>query len=132
MTLETRLPEQLWGAKPEVRDGVFVLVSGEIPPHLHPLGSVTSHGVRSVSLTKAEADAAGLRYPFAAAWIAVRIHSAAKAARLTSTVVDTLAEAGIRSTVVAGFAHTHPLRAAGLLRGRPDRTGGMTRGGAFD
>lgn len=131
MTLETSSPSLIWGAKPEVRAGVYVLVRGAIPPQVCPLGSVTSDGVRSTVITKVQADAAGLGYPFAAAWITVRLHSAAKAARLTAAVVEALAVTGIRCVVVAGFAHNHLFVPHAQTEDTLAVLSGMSQGGAF-
>lgn len=132
MTLDTSLAEPLSGIRPEVRTGSYVLVGGEIPPQLNALGSVTTNGLRSFILTKAAADAAGLRYPFAAVWLAVRIHSSVKAARFAATVNDSLAGAGIRCVVVRGFAHTHLFVPEKRADDALAVLAGMTRGGAFD
>jgi hypothetical protein len=131
MTLETPVPALLFGAKPEVRDGVFVLVGGEIPAQLRQLGSVTTNGVRAVILSKIQADAAGLRYPFAASWITVRIHSSVKASRLTSTVVEALDGAGIRCVVVAGYAHNHLFVPENRTQEALAVLSAMSGGGAF-
>jgi hypothetical protein len=132
MSMETQLPALLLGAKPEVREGVFVLVAGEVPPQLRQLGRVTTNGVRSIILSKAEADAAGLRYPFVASWITVRIHSTVTAARLTNTVVEALQAAGIRCVVVAGFAHNHLFVPENRTEEALAVLAGVSRGGAFD
>lgn len=132
MTLETRLPALLFGARPELRAGTYVLVGGEVPTRLKHLGSVVTDGVRSIVLTKAEADAAELRYPYAASWITVRIPASIKAERLSSTIIGTLREAGIPCVVVAGYAHSHLF----VPQARTDDALavmlGVSRGGAFD
>jgi hypothetical protein len=107
MTQKLRPGVPIWGAAPAVREGRYALVRGDIPREVRSLGQVTSGGHRSHIVTVVQADAAGLSYPFVAAWIILRLRAAAKANRPTGTVVDALKGAGIDCIAVDGFAHNH-------------------------
>lgn len=58
-------------------------------------------------LPRAYADDKGIPYPFEAAWITLRVHSALEAVGLTAAVSAALTQAGISCNMVAGFYHDH-------------------------
>jgi uncharacterized protein len=74
----------------------------------------------SVILPVAEAEAAGWRVDFEAAWITLNVRSALAAVGLTAAVSTALAAEGISANIVAAYHHDHlfvPLaRAADALR----------------
>lgn len=63
----------------------------------------------TVILSQREADKAGLKYDFVAAWITLTIHSSLQAIGLTAVFSSALGDAGISCNVLAGMYHDHIL-----------------------
>src|SRR5262245_32932657 len=63
----------------------------------------------SVVLAREDADAAGIRYDFVAAWITLRVHSDLAAIGLTAAVSAALTAENISCNVIAGNYHDHLL-----------------------
>ncbi|GAA0652670.1 ACT domain-containing protein [Kutzneria viridogrisea] len=74
---------------------------------LRPVVTVTEPEGLTVVVRREQADAAGLRYDYLAAWLTLRVHSALDAVGLTHAVSGRLAEHGISCNVVAGYHHDH-------------------------
>nr|WP_155999421.1 ACT domain-containing protein [Streptomonospora sp. PA3] len=114
----------LAGLRPQLRPGTYVFArAAAVPAGVHPVVTVAEDEGLTVVCTREEADAAGLAYGFAAAWITLRVHSALDAVGLTAAVSAALTRAGIACNVVAGYHHDHLFvpaaegeRAAELLR----------------
>jgi uncharacterized protein len=85
---------------------VYASVSS-VPGGLVPFAVIREDEGITMVLTKAEADALGLRYDYVAARITLRIDSALDDVGLTAQVSRALADAGISCNVIAGVAHDH-------------------------
>ncbi|GAA1767490.1 ACT domain-containing protein [Streptomonospora arabica] len=111
---ERDLGRMLAGLEPRLRPGTYVFARAEaLPRGLRPAVTVAEDEGLTVVCTRAEAEAAGLEYGFAAAWITLLVHSTLDAVGLTSAVSAALAEAGLACNVVAGYHHDHLFVAAG-------------------
>ncbi|GAA4902337.1 ACT domain-containing protein [Streptomonospora salina] len=121
---ERDVERMLAGLEPFLRPGTYVFARADVPPAgVVPAVTVAEDEGLTVVCTREEAEAAGLDYGFAAAWITLRVHSALDAVGLTAAVSAALAEAGLACNVVAGYHHDHLFvpagegeRAAELLR----------------
>ena len=127
---ERDLARLISGMRPERNPGryVFTTVTGPVPAGLAPVVTVAEEEGTTLVLRQEEADAAGLPYDYAAAWITLRIHSALDAVGLTAAFARALADAGLSCNVVAGFHHDHLFvehdradEALAVLRGLADR-----------
>jgi hypothetical protein len=97
--------------RPELREGEFVFASVEpgVAPSL-PLHAVIREGEgTTVVLAREDADEAGLRYDFVAAWITLSAETALEDVGITAAFSAALAEAGISANVLAGVHHDHIL-----------------------
>ncbi|WP_026542838.1 N-acetyltransferase [Paenarthrobacter nicotinovorans] len=108
---ETDLQTLLESLHPVAREGDYVYA---LWPHGKPLEGGIEAAVReaeglTVVMRRDEADALGLSYDFAAAWITLQVHSALEAVGLTAAVSAALTHAGISCNVLAGFHHDHLL-----------------------
>ncbi len=63
----------------------------------------------TVVLEQVEADNAGLRYDFVAAWITLTVHSSLQAIGLTAALSKALGDAQISCNMLAGMHHDHIL-----------------------
>ncbi|QBI54422.1 ACT domain-containing protein [Streptomonospora litoralis] len=107
-TPERDLDRMLAGLRPELRSGTYVFARAAAPPAgVDPAVTVAEDEGLTVVCTREEAEAAGLVYDFAAAWITLRVHSALDAVGLTAAVSAALARAAIPCNIVAGFHHDH-------------------------
>lgn len=118
MHAERDLATLLATLSPELQPGryVFTTTDGGPPAGAAPVVTVDEHEGRTLVLTQDEADALGLPYDLAVAWITLSVHSALDAVGLTAAVATRLAEAGIACNVVAGYHHDHlfvPVEQAG-------------------
>lgn len=94
--------------EPEIHPGPYVFTTvNEIPEGVQPVVIVTEQEGLTLVLPQEQADRAGLRYDYVAAWITLRVHSSLEAVGLTAAVSSKLAEAGLSCNVVAGFHHDH-------------------------
>ncbi|WP_328535428.1 ACT domain-containing protein [Streptomyces sp. NBC_00344] len=125
MSGERELRTLLSGMRPELNDGryVFATLTGDVPPGVTPVVTVSEPEGLTLVLTQQEADAAGLGYGYVAGWITLRVHSALDAVGLTAAVARELAASDMSCNVVAGFHHDHlfvpharAAEAVGLLR----------------
>jgi hypothetical protein len=109
MTGERDLAKLLGGMRPRLNPGcyVFTTVAGGVPPCVSPVVTVAEDEGLTLVLRQEEADAAGLAYDYAAAWITLRVHSALEAVGLTAAVAAVLARSELSCNVVAGFHHDH-------------------------
>jgi hypothetical protein len=109
MSGERDLRVLLSGMSPELNRGcyVFTTVQGRVPDAVSPLVTVAEPEGTTLVLRQEEADAAGLRYEYAAGWITLRVHSALEAVGLTAAVSRVLSDAGLSCNVIAGFHHDH-------------------------
>ncbi|MEU7006485.1 ACT domain-containing protein [Streptomyces sp. NPDC046332] len=109
MSAERDLTRLVAGMRPELNPGryVFTTVDGPAPAGVAPVVTVAESEGLTLVVRQEEADAAGLAYDYAAAWITLRIHSALDAVGLTAAVARELARAGLSCNVVAGFHHDH-------------------------
>lgn len=126
------LAQLLSGLEPQLRPGGYVwthvLDASAVPDQVHPVVTVIEDEALTLVCLRSEADAAGLAYDYAAAWITLEAHPPLDAAGLTATVAAALAGAGIACHVVAGLRYDHLFvpeeageRALAVLRalGRP-------------
>ncbi|MDT0302612.1 ACT domain-containing protein [Streptomonospora wellingtoniae] len=105
---ERDLGRMLAGLEPQLRPGTYVFARADtLPPGLRPVVTVAEDEGLTVVCTRDEAETAGLRHGFAAAWITLLVHSALDAVGLTGAVSAALAEAGLACNVVAGYHHDH-------------------------
>ncbi len=107
---ETNLEKLIEKMSPELHPGEYVFVS--VPDHtpfLHasPLGFFREKEGSTMILKREKADALGLPYDFAAAWITLNVHSDLSAVGLTAAFSSELAKQGISCNVVAGYYHDH-------------------------
>ncbi|MEZ0471177.1 ACT domain-containing protein [Luteimonas salinilitoris] len=112
MSGRTDLAAMLAGLRVHARPGEYVFVSAaDADPGLAAVADACvreDEGLTCV-LSRAEADARGLRYGFVAAWLTLEVHSALHAVGLTAAVAGALAGDGIACNVLAGFHHDHLL-----------------------
>ncbi|WP_149196359.1 ACT domain-containing protein [Luteimonas suaedae] len=112
MSGRTDLAAMLAGLRVHARPGEYVFISAaDADPGLVAVAEACvreDEGLTCV-LSRAEADARGLRYGFVAAWLTLDVHSALHAVGLTAAVADALAGDGIACNVLAGFHHDHLL-----------------------
>jgi hypothetical protein len=110
MAAERDLGRLLAGLQPQRHPGryVYAVVPGPLPlPGLRPVVTVAEDEALTVVVPQEQADAAGLRYDYVAAWITLRVRSALDAVGLTAAVARALAGAGLSCNVVAGYHHDH-------------------------
>jgi hypothetical protein len=94
--------------RPLLRPGAYVFVTAQRPPDgVRPVMSFAEDEGLSLILEQNEADAAGLPYDLAFAWITLRVHSALDGVGLTAAVSTALADAGISCNMVAATHHDH-------------------------
>jgi len=108
---ETDLARLLAGMEPVLAPGVYVFATlppgAAEPPGLAPLMRFEEAEGRTLILTRAAAEAAGLDCAFPCRMITLGIHSALEAVGLMARVAGALAEAGLPANPVAGFHHDH-------------------------
>ncbi|OAF07505.1 ACT domain-containing protein [Bradyrhizobium neotropicale] len=111
MTGERDLDALLRDMKPEMQEGTFVFCTvrpNKRPPAaVHPLLTFREQEGTTLVIQREEAEAAGLRYAFAARLITLTIHSALDAVGLLAAVTSRLAESGISVNAVSAFYHDH-------------------------
>lgn len=109
----THLPQILATLDPVVREGEFVFVLAPPDRAAELTRSAAATVVEDEGLTvvlhRHDADDAGLRYDFVAAWITLRVHSSLAAVGLTAVFAAALADAAISCNVLAGLHHDHLL-----------------------
>jgi hypothetical protein len=87
---------------------VFALArDGLTPEGVDPIATVREDEGLTLVLSRADADAAGLSYEAAQAWITLRVHSSLEAVGMTAAVAAALTDAGISCNVLAAFHHDH-------------------------
>jgi len=99
-----------------IRDATYCLVSLSSPSQeLKDSAAAVIVESEAVTLviTTDEADAIGLPYDFAAAWLTLEVHSSLHAVGLTAAVAQVLTNEEIPCNVLAGFYHDHILVPAG-------------------
>src|SRR4051812_41667559 len=109
MTPVDELSQMLAEMRPELRSGayVFVTVAGSAPTGLEPVMTFTEDEGLTLIVAQAAADAAGLPYEIATAWVTLTVHSSLSGVGLTAAVSTALAEEGISCNVVAAAFHDH-------------------------
>lgn len=111
MAGEADLATLLSSLSPRLNDGRYVYThcpaDQGLPNGVVPVVTVREDEGVTLVLAQEQADALALPYEFVAAWITLQVHSALEAVGLTAAVSQALAEAGISTNVVAGFAHDH-------------------------
>ncbi|MEO7146428.1 MAG: ACT domain-containing protein [Terrimesophilobacter sp.] len=107
----TDLQEMLKTLEPNQRAGefVFVAVDAIVARGLPAEAMIIEEEAVTVVLRRSDADAAGLRYEYVAAWITLGVKSALESVGLTAAVSAALAEAGISCNMLAGYSHDHIL-----------------------
>jgi uncharacterized protein len=97
--------------RPQLRDGefVFVSVSAERARELPAQALIREDEATTVVLRREDADAAGLAYEFAAAWITLANETSLEDLGITAAFSTALAAAGISCNVLAGVHHDHIL-----------------------
>lgn len=112
------LAAMLQSLDPQLNSGVFVFATAHAEFNLEALNAIAtfreSEGLTLV-VEEGEAERAGLRAEFRAAWITLRINSDLHAVGLTAAVSAALAQAGISCNVLAAVHHDHifvPVEAA--------------------
>lgn len=96
---------------PRLQDGefVFVAVSAERARELPAQALIREEEATTVVLRREDADAAGLDYEFAAAWITLANETSLDDVGITAAFSALLAAAGISCNVLAGVHHDHIL-----------------------
>jgi len=90
------------------RDGVFVYVSAAAAIPGAAATIIEDEGITSI-VERAAADAAGLPWSFASAWLTVEAQTALEGIGVTAALASALARAAIPGNVLAGFHHDHVL-----------------------
>ncbi len=88
---------------------MFVAAPDEGLGEVELLATVREPEGVSAVITEADAEGLGLEYDFVAAWITLRVYSAAADVGLTAAVSTCLAAVGISCNVIAGLRHDHLL-----------------------
>ncbi|PDP89358.1 acetyltransferase [Glycomyces fuscus] len=105
------LERLLAGTRILLRPGgyVFTTVSdgASLPEGVRPVVTVAEDEALTVVCPREEADAAGLPYENAAAWITLEAPAGAEAAALVAAAAAALTGAGLPHDVVSGFHHDH-------------------------
>lgn len=111
MAAERDLTALLRHMKPELRPGIFVFCTiapnERIPATLNPLLTFREQEGMTLVILREEAEAAGLRYAFAARLITLTVHSALDAVGFLAAITAHLAAAGIAVNAVSAFHHDH-------------------------
>ncbi|MBI5295668.1 MAG: ACT domain-containing protein [Chloroflexi bacterium] len=110
MNGETDLETLLQNMRPELNAGGYVfctLASREQAAALDPLCLFQEREGVTVILPSEQADALGLAYTQAFAWITLTVHSSLEAVGLTAAFSRALTEAGISCNVAAAYYHDH-------------------------
>ena len=111
MVGERDLQVLLENMRPEMRPGIFVFCTiradETIPAALDPLVTFREHEGTTLVISRAEAEAAGLRATFASRLITLTVHSALDAVGFLAAITARLAEAGISVNAVSAFHHDH-------------------------
>ena len=96
---------------PTLRDGefVFAAVTAERARQLPAEATIREEEATTVVLWRQDADAAGLDYEFAAAWITLANETSLDDVGVTAAFAAALAAAGISCNVLAGVHHDHIL-----------------------
>ena len=107
----TDLQEMLKTLLPTQRAGefVFVAVDAVAARRLPAEAMIFEDEAVTVVLHRSDADAAGLRYEYVAAWITLGVQSALEGVGLTAAVSTALADAGVSCNMLAGYHHDHTL-----------------------
>ncbi len=135
MSGERNLSLLLQNMRPILRDGHFVFCGEDttVPREsLKPLGTFREAEGVTLILSKAQADAAGLRYDAAFRMITLGVESSLEAVGFLAAVSTRLAEHGISVSAVSALYHDHlfvPVDRAGeavaLLRDLQAESGGL-------
>ena len=112
MDLQAMLAEM----RVSIREHTYCLVSLASPsPELlnSAAAMIVEDEAVTLVITTDEAEANGLPYDFAGAWLTLEVHSSLHAIGLTAAVAQMLTDEGIPCNVLAGFYHDHLLVPAG-------------------
>ncbi|WP_047869022.1 ACT domain-containing protein [Nocardiopsis sp. RV163] len=105
------LERLLAGTRVRTRSGVYVFTTvpdrASLPEGVRPVATVVEDEALTVVCPRQEADAAGLPYDGAAAWITLEAPAGAREAALVAAVAAALTGAGLPCDVVSGFHHDH-------------------------
>ncbi len=91
------------------RAGLFVYVSATEGTVAGAAATIVEDEGTTFILERAAADAAGLDWSFASAWLTVEAQTALEGTGVTAALAGALAEAAIPCNVLAGFHHDHLL-----------------------
>ena len=107
----TDLQDMLHTLQPTQRVGEFVFVSVDTPRArtLPAEAMIVEDEAVTVILRRTDADAAGLRYEYVAAWLTLGVQSALESVGLTAAVSAELGNAGSSCNMLAGYLHDHIL-----------------------
>jgi hypothetical protein len=109
----TDLTQLLRSLEPVLRSGEFVYATVlDLPAGLPVEATVREPEGLTVVLRRDVADAHGIAYDYAAAWITLTVHSSLEAVGLTAAFATALGREGISCNVLAGHHHDHLLVAA--------------------
>lgn len=110
MSGETNLARLLASMQPVLNPGEFVFCTvasaGPVPPE-RVLGSFRESEGLTLIMARPDADAYGMPYGAAMAWLTLTVHSSLAAVGLTAAVAAALAGEGISCNVVAAYYHDH-------------------------
>jgi hypothetical protein len=106
----TMLEALLQSLDPVLNEGIFVFAATEPGFDQSSVEAIAtfreSEGL-TIIVEETQAQRAGLRAEFRAAWITLRVHSELAAVGLTAAVSAALAQAGIPCNVLAALHHDH-------------------------
>ncbi len=105
------LERLLAGTRVRLRPGGYVFTTvpdgASLPEGVRPVVTVAEDEALTVVCPSGEADAAGLPYENAVAWITLEVPAGAEAVALVAAVAAALTGAGLPCDVVSGFHHDH-------------------------